>query len=184
MLRRPLLAALALVGAPVGCATTPGAPARVAPDPPRVAAPAPPAAHPPSSAPGPVALEPELLDLLTAHRNPPPEAGDEPTPEPEFDPRASGLRLCEARCARPLDREALARRFRDRDAAARWLAAREPVTLHYPYVEIDGLRIDYDGDGRPLRCSHSIARVAGSRVEIDCASGHDPKDMSKGTRDH
>ncbi|MEZ4454266.1 MAG: hypothetical protein R3B09_32730 [Nannocystaceae bacterium] len=185
MTRRPHLVALALAASALACAPAPRTPTSATPERPGPAetiAPSPTSPAAPASAPEPVVLEPELQQLLTAHREPQPQplaSGDEP-----LDPRASSRRRCEEACARTLDREAFARRLRDRDAADRWLAAREPVTLHYPYVEIDGLRITYDGEGRPLRCSHSIVRVAGSYAAIDCASGQDLEDMSDRSGDH
>ncbi len=42
--------------------------------------------------------------------------------------------------------------------------------LHYPYMDIDGLRIEFDGDGKPTRCTHSSGMARDSFVALDCAS--------------
>ncbi len=57
----------------------------------------------------------------------------------------------------------------DPETIDRWLAERRPDTLHYPYSEIDGTRIDFDGDGVVTRCTNFVAGDPDSRVEVLCA---------------
>jgi hypothetical protein len=129
-------------------------------------------------------LDPELLDLLTAHRREPPaEADAEVTaeddeaatrchPERPDTPRERSLCVCERACARTIDRGRLARRMLeaggDRATIQRWLDERRPSVLHYPLVETDGTRIDFDGDGVVTRCRHYSARVPDSAVDVQC----------------
>lgn len=135
-------------------------------------------------APSDAVIEPEVLELLTAHRRePPPEAEAAPTndhddtterchPERPDTPREQSLCVCERACARTIDRERLARRMLeaggDRETIQRWLDERRPSALHYPLVEIDGTRIDFDGDGVVTRCRHFVARLPESAVDVQC----------------
>jgi hypothetical protein len=125
------------------------------------------------------AIEPELLELLTAHRRPaaPPAPAEERArchPERPDSPRERSLCVCESACARTIDREALARRLlgwgSDPETTRRWLSTRDPIVIHYPYMDIDGLRIEYDGDGKPTRCTHSSGMERESFVALECAS--------------
>ena len=138
-------------------------------------------------------LDPEIERLLTAHRSPD-DAGAEPTPEPEphtsspcppgraDTPAERSLCICERVCATTVDRQAIARRRlaagADPEAIQRWLDEENPGSIHYPYVEIDGLRIDFAGDGRVLRCSHSVLREPGSHQALECGSSADPGEAS------
>lgn len=168
----------------LACATT-TAPAP-APTPEAAPPPPPPATPAPESSEAPVdaGVEPELLELLTAHRREPPEEADAAAtdeaddaaarchPERPDTPRERSLCICERACARTIDRQRLARRMLeaggDRETVQRWLDERRPSTLHYPLVEIDGTRIDFDGDGVVTRCRHFVARVPESAVDVQC----------------
>jgi hypothetical protein len=140
---------------------------------------APPLSDTSGQSPPPQPIEPAILELLTAHRRPaaPPAAAAEPPrchPERPDSPRERSICACEEACAGGIDREAMARRLLDWGADPKttraWLRSREPILLHYPYMDIDGLRIEFDGDGQATRCSHSSGMAPGSFVALECAS--------------
>lgn len=129
-------------------------------------------------------IDPEVLDLLTAHRrDPPAEAEANPTiasddapprchPERPDTPRERSRCLCERACARTIDRPRLARQLLaaggDPETIQRWLDERRPSEVHYPLFEIDGTRIEFDGDGVITRCRHYAAHVPESAVDVRC----------------
>lgn len=83
------------------------------------------------------------------------------------------LCLCEEQCTRRIDRAALADRLARHGADAetvRRMTAGEPGALHYPYHEVDGLRLEFDGEGRVTRCSHSVLSDPSATVALECAA--------------
>lgn len=144
-------------------------------------APPAPKPSPAEEAPPQVPLEPELLALLEGAHRPPPTPAPEPVderspchPERPNSPQEQSLCICEEACARPFDRQALARRLiartGDHEAVARWLEGRGPMTLHYPYTDTDGLLIAIGSDGKVTHCTHSSNLRPGSKVSLECAS--------------
>lgn len=134
-----------------------------------------------AAAPAEVEVDPELLDLLT-RREPTEEDAEAPDkgpamsrchPERPDSPRERSLCICEEACTRTIDRQRIARRMLesggDPETIQRWLDEGRGSTLHYPYSEIDGTRIEFDGDGVVTRCRHFFGGVRDSGVDIQCA---------------
>ena len=142
----------------------------------------------PSGTPESPTVEPDLLTLLTAHREAPdtpaaaqaPPAEGPPSCHQEHPDAPADLSrcICTRACGTTIDRAALARRQldmgKDPVAVQAWLDAHTPGSLHYPYVEVDGLLINFDGEGTVTRCTHSILRVPGSKITLECATLGEP----------
>lgn len=81
------------------------------------------------------------------------------------------LCMCQRQCERRIDRAALqARLTRSGGEAPAWLAAGEAGVMRFPYHDVDGLEVAFDGEGRVTRCSHSMVGDPSATVAIACAT--------------
>ncbi|MCB9702697.1 MAG: hypothetical protein H6711_12445 [Myxococcales bacterium] len=128
--------------------------------------------------------DPLLRDLLLAQSREPRHARPAAVAEgprsrcmeiPDDAPQEYSRCVCEITCARTIDLAALARRLPNprgaREDIDRLLNAEGRGSIRYPYVEVDGLWIEFDRDGRVTQCSHSVARIPGSAFSTVCPAG-------------